>query len=373
MFFILGICIALFLEFLLLIKRNKSRADIVLAVWLLLMVIHQALYYHLISGQSFDYPHMLGILLPLPVLHGVLLYFYILEVTGKGKIKTEIRLLHFIPALVLTLLAIPFFMLPAEQKVFVFQNDGIGFEWYLFIHQSLMLICGFAYSIWTLILIHKHQKDIQSSFSNTDKKELNWLRYLSIGLGIIWLLAIPFDEIVIFSSIVVFVLFIGIFGINQMTIFNTESDKQSTIEDKRSEKVQHNAGHGEKKRYAKSGLNEEMAEQIYSQLNQIMPKEALFKKDDLTLSSLAKHLDVHPNHLSQVINEKEEKNFYNYINSLRIKEFIRLASLPENKKYTLITLAYDCGFNSKSTFNKHFKAYTTKTPSDYFKEQKTAV
>ena len=182
MFFILGICIALFLEFLLLIKRNKSRADVVLAIWLFLMVIHQALYYHLISGQSFDSPHILGIILPLPLLHGVLLYFYVLEVTGKGRIKTGIRLLHFIPALVLILLAIPFFMLPAEQKVFVFQNDGIGFEWYLSIHQVSMLISGFAYSVWTLILIKKHRKNIQKRFSNTDKKELQWLRYLSIGL-----------------------------------------------------------------------------------------------------------------------------------------------------------------------------------------------
>jgi len=373
MFFILGICIAFFLEFLLLIKKEKSRADKVLAIWLFLMVVHQGLFYHLISGMSFEIPHILGLLLPLPLLHGVLLYFYVLEVTNKGKIKTGIRLLHFIPALILALLAIPFFMLPAEQKVFVFQNDGIGFEWYLMIHQVLMLIFGIAYSIWTLILIKKHQKNIQESFSNTDKKELQWLRYLSIGLGLIWLLAIPFDETVIFSSIVVFVLFIGFFGINQMSIFTTPLPIETKDENKDAEMddIEQKSIPSEKKRYAKSGLNKEMAEQIYATLNEVMPGEALYKKDDLTLSDLAKHINVHPNHLSQVINEKEEKNFYNYINSLRIEEFIRLASQAENKKYTLISLAYDCGFNSKSTFNKHFKAYTQKTPSDYFKNQRT--
>ena len=373
MFFILGICIALFLVFLLLIKKNKSRADKVLAIWLFLMVIHQALYYHLITGQSFEFPHILGVILPLPLLHGVLLYFYVLEATGKGRIQTRIRLLHFLPALLLTVLAIPFFILSGEQKVFVFQNDGIGFEWYLLIHQGMMLICGFGYSIWTLFLIRKHQKDIQTSFSNTDKKELNWLRYLSIGLGMIWILAIFFDELVIFSSIVVFVLFIGVFGINQMRIFNTDTNDQSPSGDKANDTHQQTSNQDEKKRYAKSGLNEEMSDSIYGKLNQVMPKESLYKKDDLTLSLLAKRLDVHPNHLSQVINEKEEKNFYNYINSLRIKEFIRLASLPENEKFTLISLAYDCGFNSKSTFNKHFKSYTTKTPSDFFKDQKAAI
>eukprot|EP01029_Cantina_marsupialis_P022693 TRINITY_DN5548_c0_g1_i2.p1 TRINITY_DN5548_c0_g1~~TRINITY_DN5548_c0_g1_i2.p1 ORF type:complete len:117 (-),score=8.79 TRINITY_DN5548_c0_g1_i2:205-555(-) len=116
-----------------------------------------------------------------------------------------------------------------------------------------------------------------------------------------------------------------------------------------------------------------MAEEIYSKLNELMPNKNLYKQENLTLSELAKQLNVHPNHLSQVINEKEEKNFYNYINSLRIKEFIRLASQQKNEKFTLMSLAQDCGFNSKSTFNKHFKAYTQKTPSEFFREQKTAV
>ena len=65
-------------------------------------------------------------------------------------------------------------------------------------------------------------------------------------------------------------------------------------------------------------------------------------------------------------NEMEGKNFYNFINSLRIKEFIKIASLPENKKYTMISLAYDCGFSTKSTFNKHFKLQTGKTPTQFF-------
>ena len=92
---------------------------------------------------------------------------------------------------------------------------------------------------------------------------------------------------------------------------------------------------------------------------------------EYTRMELAKQLDVHPNYLSQVINEKEQKNFYNYINALRIKEFIRLAERPESKNYTLLSLAYDCGFNSKSTFNKHFKLNTQKTPTQYFKSQNT--
>ncbi len=353
-------------------KKNKSGADKVLAVWLLLMAIHQALFYHQITERTFEIPHLLGALMPLPILHGVLLYFYVLEATGK-KITTKIRLLHLIPSFTLILLLIPFLILPPEQKIYVFKNDGIGFEWYLLIHQISMIISGIGYTIWTLLLIRNHQKNIQSKFSNTDKKELQWLRYLSVGLGLIWVVAIFFDEHVIFSGVAIFVLFIGFFGINQLNIFTTpiiEPDKKNEVTTTKS--IQSSTD-SEKMRYAKSGLNDQMADQIYAKLNELMPQNHLYKQDNLTLSELAKQLNVHPNHLSQVINEKEEKNFYNYINSLRIKEFIRLASQQENEKFTLMSLAQDCGFNSKSTFNKHFKAYTQKTPSEFVREQNTAV
>ncbi len=122
-------------------------------------------------------------------------------------------------------------------------------------------------------------------------------------------------------------------------------------------------------KYSKSGLNEEIAAQIYTKLNVLMNGDALYKNEDLTLSELAKTLNAHPNHLSQVINEMEGKNFYNYINALRINEFIKIASLPENEKYTMISLAYDVGFSTKSTFNKNFKAFTGKTPTDFFKAE----
>ncbi|WP_421919604.1 helix-turn-helix domain-containing protein [Marinifilum sp.] len=336
------------------------------------MAVHQAIFYHLISGQTYEYPHLLGINLPLPVLHGVLLYFYVLEATGKGNIKVKYKLIHLTPSIFLAILAIPFFILSAEEKIYVFKNDGVGFEWYLLIHQFLMITCGITYCIWALILIKKHQKNLKDNFSNTDKKELQWLRYLTFGLSLIWILAIFFDEKVVFASIVVFILFIGIFGINQTNIFKAEIKEFESENGSQAKPQSKTLSANEiKKRYAKSGLSSVMSDKIYQQLKEIMRQEAIYKNDNLTLNELAKYLSVHPNHLSQVINEKEQKNFYNYINTLRIEEFIKLASLPENKKYTMISLAFDCGFNSKSTFNKHFKAFTSKTPTEYFKTDKT--
>ncbi|MFT5167376.1 MAG: AraC-like DNA-binding protein [Saprospiraceae bacterium] len=370
MFFILGISIAVFLVFLLLIKKNKSHADQILMAWLLLMVIHQLLHYGLYTDELYNYPHLLGLEFPMPILQGVFLYFYVLAITGKKVIGSWSALVHLIPALALVILAIPFYTLSGEEKINVFKTDAAGYEWFVIIEGVLMTVSGLAYSAFSLIRIKKHHLNIQENFSNTEKKELQWLQYLSIGLGMIWFVAIFFDGTVIFSAVVIFVLFIGFFGINQMNIFysnqipdvvsNEEPDKR--IEMKTSPLI------ATTKRYAKSGLNKESAEQLYAKLNELMAKESLFINNDLTLTELAKRLDVHSNYLSQVINGKEQKNFYNYINALRIKEFIRLSALPENKKYTLLSLAFDCGFNSKSTFNKHFKENMGKTPTEYFKD-----
>ncbi len=372
MFFIIGIFIAAFLVLLLLIKKNKSRADKILVAWLFLICIHQALNYFLYTGEAYEYPHWLGVQFSMPVLHGVLLYFYVMEITGNKLKKRWTVLLHLIPALSLVILAIPFYRLSGEQKIDVFQNEGAGFEWYITYLSILIPLSGLVYSVWSLIVIRNYQLKIQNRFSNTDKKELQWLKYLSFGYAIIWVLAIFFDSEIIFTAVVVLVLFIGFFGINQLSIFySTVEPVQDLGKETISKAIKTNnpnkeSVHPINEKYAKSGLNEDMASEIYTNLNRMMEDSASFKDENLTLVGLSQRLDVHPNHLSQVINAMESKNFYNYINSLRIKAFIKLASLPENKKYTMISLAYDCGFGTKSTFNKHFKLHTGKTPTDYF-------
>ncbi|MEQ1554948.1 MAG: helix-turn-helix domain-containing protein, partial [Ferruginibacter sp.] len=117
-----------------------------------------------------------------------------------------------------------------------------------------------------------------------------------------------------------------------------------------------------------SKINQQEISIIHLNLSKLMDKEKLFKNPELTLSDLAQKLLVHPNTLSQVINSVEQKNFYDYINLQRIEEFKSLAFLPENKEYTLLSLAFECGFNSKSSFNRNFKKATNLSPSEYLNQ-----
>ena len=91
---------------------------------------------------------------------------------------------------------------------------------------------------------------------------------------------------------------------------------------------------------------------------------------ELDLAKLSALVDLNPKQVSHTINRSFSKNFYEYINSYRVEAFKQLASDPENKKLTLLGLAFECGFKSKSTFNDAFKKTTGKTPSQYVNQQK---
>ena len=103
-------------------------------------------------------------------------------------------------------------------------------------------------------------------------------------------------------------------------------------------------------------------EAIAEQLNQLMTNERVFKDPDLSLSSLSKKLAVKPYLTTKCLNLIFEKKFNDYINTYRIEELKKLMKDPENKKYTLLSLAFEAGFNSKASFNRAVTKLTGKSP-----------
>jgi len=120
-------------------------------------------------------------------------------------------------------------------------------------------------------------------------------------------------------------------------------------------------------KYKKSSLSKELSDEIASNLKHAIEKKQLFLNPQLTLSDLAEDIDVSNHDISQVLNENIGKNFYEYINSFRLSHFINLYKDPKYKQFTLLSIAYESGFNSKTTFNTFFKKNTGKSPRDYFK------
>jgi TolB-like protein/AraC-like DNA-binding protein len=104
-------------------------------------------------------------------------------------------------------------------------------------------------------------------------------------------------------------------------------------------------------------------------LNLLMDEEEMYLVPSLSLRELAETLQIHPNKLSWMINENLGKNFNEYLNGLRLQTFQQKVLDPANKNITLLGLAYDSGFNSKSVFNEFFKKSTGLTPRAWVKSR----
>ena len=96
-----------------------------------------------------------------------------------------------------------------------------------------------------------------------------------------------------------------------------------------------------------------------------MKTEKPYLNSQLSISMLAEQIKIPSNHLSQIINEQEGKNFFEFVNNYRIEEVKQRIIENQDKKFTLLAIAYDSGFNSKSSFNRIFKKQEGLTPNQY--------
>jgi AraC-like DNA-binding protein len=120
----------------------------------------------------------------------------------------------------------------------------------------------------------------------------------------------------------------------------------------------------------KTALDVEKSE-LANKIIYLMENERLFLQPELSLNELAQHLQTNSVQLSATINQMFNKNFNDFINGLRIEEFIKKYNQDVNKRYTLLSLALDSGFNSKATFNRAFKNIKGSSPNDFFKKNTT--
>ena len=376
--FIIGIFLSLFLSLLLSLKSNKTLSDKILTVWMLVIGVHLFSYYLYSLDFWEKYPHLIGITHPIPLLHGPLLYLYVVFSLQK---KPHFRLkhyAHFLPALLAYLYMVPFFFFyTTEQKRMVDHGQINDYLVFMFISLAAFIVSGIAYPVLAYRLIGKYEKLVHDNFSFEERISLHWLRYCIGGIGLIfatvgifsflqYILTVQFSfnvDFIYFSEIILFVFFVGYFGIRHEGIFsdskkmasritNTDNDPKKTAE------------------YRKSGLKTNEAEQLHLQLLQLMNDKQPYLEPKLTLNLLSDELNTSPNYLSQIINQYREQNFYDFVNQYRIDEFKKRATRSENRRLNILAIAFDSGFNSKSSFNLAFKKHTGITPSQFIRENK---
>jgi AraC-like DNA-binding protein len=363
--FISGIFMSFFIVLLLLTKKNKTMPDKILAVWIAVIGVHLLGFYVNQAGYWEKYPHLIGTTAPIPLFHGPLLYLYCLYALRNETQFRKLDFLHLVPGIAAYLYMSSFFFLYSpEEKKMVDKAVLSDFSIFSFVLLIAILISGITYAIVSYRLTIRYKKNIKERFSYSEGISLKWLRYCILSMGLIFLSAIVVfgfrdglnitfafnPEYIFYIILVILIFYIGYFGIKQENIFINspivENGKKTTEE-----------------KYKKSGVKASKASELYENLLQYMQKEKPYLHPKLSLSELAQELELSTNQLSQIINQQAGVNFYDFVNKYRVEEFLRQAD--KNRHFSLLALAHDAGFNSKSSFNYIFKKQKGLSPSQY--------
>ena len=368
-FFYIAVFNAFFFSLLLFQKKSRMIHDNILIVWLMYLGLFIG-GYSLYSHELFTQFNLLSAsFVSLFMLQGVFLYLYSSRLVSKQKRFNKKSLLHLLPFVVFNvyLLVASFFPDIAHEirleNVHTNVHHPLLFQFFLII----TLLSGPFYFVLTLNLLKKHDIQIFNNFSSSDNNiNLKWLRKLVIVFGVVWtaliiitvihhvfnLFSMVFCTDSLFLSLSVFVILIGYFGLKQNVIFENELEQQPAIDE-------------EKMKYSGSTLKDDEATKYTEQLAEYMLKERPYLNPELTLTQLASDLDITTHHLSQIINEQFKLNFFEYINQFRVEEVKARIKNPKFENYSLLGIALDSGFNSKSAFNRMFKKFTNQTPSQF--------
>jgi AraC-like DNA-binding protein len=373
--FISAIFLDFFIVILLLTKKQKSLTDKLLALFIASIGMQLLGYYLKQAGYWEQYPHLTGITAPVVLFHGPFLYLYCLYSLRPDRALRRIDYLHFTPGVAAYLYMTRFFFYSAEEKRLIDSGEISDFDLFSQFLLIAILISGLSYSIASYRLTIKHRHVSEEYFSFSEGVSLRWLRYCILSIGMVFLTAavviflrdsldlrFPFDPEYIFYTIIIgFIFLVGYFGIKQEHLFINYPRTNSVMSD----------GRRPAAKYKHSGIDEEKADQLFESLLRLMEEEQPFLEPRLTLAELAGMLRVSANNLSQIINQKAKVNFYDFVNNYRVDHFIKSAG--KNKRYNLLALALESGFNSKSSFNQIFRKHKGQTPSEFLSLQKTNI
>ncbi|GMQ31516.1 AraC family transcriptional regulator [Algoriphagus confluentis] len=378
MIYIIGVIISFFLSVLAFTKKNSKQSDLILGFWLTIIALHLAIYSLILNQLYYSYSFLLGFNVFLPFFHGPLLYLYVRSFSGINIFRISILFRHFLLPVVAILAFHDFWIMDIEDKIRVFESEGGEFKPRLATSYLILELSGIFYLILTIQKLRIHKKRLKDTYSFTTKMELNWLKFIFWGMSIIWICIIFLgNDQLIFFTVSLFAILIGFFGIRQSGVFSdlgtlAFSESQTGFTHFEPSQIQAPDQAPEKEKYHKSSLREDSAKEIHQLLLAVMENQKPHLNPELNLGELAELVNTPTNHLSQVINEIEQVNFYDFINRWRVEEFKTLSQNPEYYKLTLTAIAYECGFNSKATFNRAFKKITGESPTLFLKTQKVS-
>ena len=284
-----------------------------------------------------------------------LLYFTIIFYSNPFYRYRLKDLIHLVLALLYTL------------ALFIQQQNNEPTNWLNYLIISIISFQALFYTTISYIKIRKHKKQIQKFTSNNQGRDLVWLEYIIIQIFItsivVVLVNIFFDYdkpgILVNGITVVAVYLISYFSLRQKEIFPVKEGREKELEYLNKEE---NDAEPTKRKL----ISDEELISVKDQLEVIMQKNKPHLDSDLNLVKLADLLEITPHQLSYTINNGFQQNFFQYVNQHRVENAKQLL-LDQSHDYTILAIAFESGFNSKTSFNTTFKKLTGQTPTEFKK------
>ena len=347
-----------------LFERGKTSAHYIIIGLLFNVGVWQLYRGLMVSGLLMKYPHFAITHVPFLYLTAPFLYFFIKVLIGGSVEFTRKSTLHLLPAVILIVMLLPFYLQNADEKRRLIMNPfehSWEYPFYTFIiFMIVMALCVYAMAslLKGLPLFNKKIDSI---------KKMTFFSFVIIAINylLIFLYLFGFTMVKVFSFTRDFYLLIIqidslilTLQICLLMIIKTRyPDYYTRIRDE-----------GQRIRYATSRIGGLNVEEVLHKLEHLMEVDKVFCDEDLSLIGLARELDISHYQLSQILNERLSKNFNAFINEYRIKEAEKM--LIEEPGRSVTSISYAVGFNTISSFYNSFSKTHDMSPAAFRKNIK---
>lgn len=345
--------------FLLFNNQKKGLSNKILALFLFskALCISNFISFRLFPHTLEYFPHAFWFGSSFTILWGPGIYFYtrsLVNINFKFTKKDFIHLLPFTAHFLYLLFA--FHLNSAETKRHLILEQAVFSPTAIQTITGLTHLIILLYLIASLLVVLKYRSNIKNSFSTIGEINLSWMVFVLGGFSIKWIADVWMyfnniaglqEETPLLISRLLLFLFVNIMiykGLKQPEIFS---------------------GIIEVKPAKKPFLSKSLEEKYLQKLSAFMEEKKPFLNPDITLMDIAELVEIPYRSLSEVINNRLNQNFYDYINSYRINESKKLLVEKSDRFKTVLEVLYEVGYNSKSSFNLAFKKYTGMTPTEY--------
>ena len=370
---IVAISQGIFLGMVLLFRKKNILSNKILAMLFFAISLGMSMNYFKIMGNHTVFYYLVYVNISFYLLYGPLMYLYTLSITGSMGKQISRYVPHFLPFTVFILYMIIRHRIiewDGTMDLSPFQDNTTLFSYSNVVKLFLVLILVYIYR--SIYIVRQYKQRLKYYFSDVEKIRLIWLSFFLAGasvfvvLLIILLLRIKDLRVNYVNSGHVLVILIVYLATIYISTFLTIRYPEIFSRSENSDLPE--AGDRAPK-YEKLRLDDDIRLQYMEELMQYMKVHKPYLRDSLTLRELADLVKIPHHHLSIIINTGLNQNFYMFINTYRVDEARKMLVDPQYRDVNILNIAFNSGFNSKTTFNTVFKQVTGMTPTEFRKDK----